>query len=113
MIVVRDFAQLRISLAFSFFILALVQKNRLFKFLLVFVSLGIHKSLLVIVVSYFLASKISRLNAPKRHTFLFFMVNVENLCSLSELLYDRVVITWEEICNAKGHNYEAEDDVPE
>ena len=74
LIVVRDFAQLRISLAFSFFILALVQKNRLFKFLLVFVSLGIHKSLLVIVVSYFLASKISRLNAPKRHTFLFFSI---------------------------------------
>ena len=70
LIVVRDFAQMRISFAFSFFLLALMNKKAL-RFIFIVIAIGIHKSIIVLILVYFFTEfYVRQTQSTKRMLFL-------------------------------------------
>jgi hypothetical protein len=85
LMVVRDFAQLRISFAFSFFILGIMNKNFL-KYFFIFLSFGIHKSLVVLALVYFFAEFFIR-QSLKVKIILFICFVITSLLLYSGITY--------------------------
>jgi hypothetical protein len=83
LMVIRDFAQFRISFAFSLFLLGLLKKTK-FRFLFLICSIGIHKSIFVLILAYYFTKLFVK---QSNSTKLVFLVGA---IILSILLYEGI-----------------------